>query len=277
LHWFKLFSEFAADPKVQSMPEVMQRRLVMLWCLCCQEDPARLSEDEIALWMRIKRQELDATKVYFVTKGFIESNWSVPHFATRQAPTDPTAAERQRRYRDRNALRERDLTRNGPITSLAPARDPARPGERKVVETKVKEGAPPSPRNVTAEQEPEKYDAEALDVARHAAELGGSPTWAAWALAMVDEGYRPAWIKEAMHRAGSKRRLDMDYAEGILHKYRENGGSDRERRATAQGGAEPPPRPDPEIDVPEIPADAAGAAVKRMYAKAKGRKKEPPR
>jgi hypothetical protein len=69
----------------------------------------------------------------------------------------------------------------------------------------------------------------------------------------------------------------MSYVEGILRKYEDNGGSDRERHVPSHAPLDAPPRPDPEIDVPEVPANAAGAAVKRMYAKAKGRKKEPPR
>ena len=35
MDWFRMYAEFATDPKVQMMPEAMQRRLVMLLCLQC--------------------------------------------------------------------------------------------------------------------------------------------------------------------------------------------------------------------------------------------------
>jgi hypothetical protein len=274
MQWFKLYWEIATDPKVMTMPEVMRWRLVSLYALCCQAEPSTLDEREIAHWMGIRPHQLAETKAWFVAKRFIEPDWSVPHFAARQAPTDPGAAERMRNLRRRRAEQaanvQANVQPNGPRTFLA--RDEIR-GEQSRGEKK-REGAP-SPRNVR-EQDAEKYSPEAIDIARHAAELGGSAEWSAWALAMINDGYRPAWIREALHRAASKRRLDMAYAEGILRKYQDNGGSDRERRATPQAGAEPQPRPDPEIEVPEVPADAAGAAIKRMFAKGKARKKEPP-
>jgi hypothetical protein len=33
--WFRMYSEFAHDPKVQMMTEVMQRRYIMLMCMRC--------------------------------------------------------------------------------------------------------------------------------------------------------------------------------------------------------------------------------------------------
>jgi hypothetical protein len=33
--WFRMYSEFATDPKVQSMDETLQRRFTMFLCLHC--------------------------------------------------------------------------------------------------------------------------------------------------------------------------------------------------------------------------------------------------
>ena len=43
--WFRMYAEFATDPKVQSMSEAMQRRLTMLLCLRCSDVLATLQED----------------------------------------------------------------------------------------------------------------------------------------------------------------------------------------------------------------------------------------
>ncbi len=68
--WFRLYSEFATDPKVQSMTEAMQRRFVMLMCLRCNEDLEKLSDDEIAFALRISLDELDKTKTALTEKDF---------------------------------------------------------------------------------------------------------------------------------------------------------------------------------------------------------------
>ena len=57
--WFRLYSEFAHDPKIQMLSEAMQRRYVMLLCLRCSEVLETLHETEIAFQLRLSAQELD--------------------------------------------------------------------------------------------------------------------------------------------------------------------------------------------------------------------------
>jgi len=98
--WFRMYAEFASDPKVQMLSEAMQRRLVMLFCMRCSDVTVTLSDDEIAFQMRISGEELAETKALFIRKGFIDSAWQIINWEKRQFASD-TSAARTRAYRDR--------------------------------------------------------------------------------------------------------------------------------------------------------------------------------
>lgn len=98
--WFRMYAEFASDPKVQMLSEAMQRRLVMLFCMRCSDVTVTLSDDEIAFQMRISGEELAETKALFIRKGFIDSSWQITNWEKRQFASD-TSAVRTRAYRDR--------------------------------------------------------------------------------------------------------------------------------------------------------------------------------
>jgi len=105
--WFRLYAEFAADPKVQIMSEVMQRRLIMLFCLRCSNDLVTLHDDEIAFHLRISNEDMAETKALFVSKGFIDSAWNVQHWEKRQFVSDSSAARVARhREKKRNAPKQ---------------------------------------------------------------------------------------------------------------------------------------------------------------------------
>lgn len=106
--WFRMYSEFATDPKVQMLPEAMQRRLVMLFCMRCGDVTVTLRDDEIAFHLRISDTELEETKALFVAKGFIDSGWNITNWEKRQFASDSSAA-RTKAYRDRK--------KNVPVTS----------------------------------------------------------------------------------------------------------------------------------------------------------------
>lgn len=98
--WFRMYSEFATDAKVQSIPEVMQRRLLMLFCLRCSDVLVTLSDDEIAFQLRITDAELAETKALFVRKGFVDDAWNVANWDKRQFVSD-SSAHRTAAYRER--------------------------------------------------------------------------------------------------------------------------------------------------------------------------------
>lgn len=86
--WFRLYSEFAHDPKVQMLPEAMQRRYVMLMCLRCSETLETLHETEIAFQLRLSTEELEQTKQLFISKNFIDKHWNLLNWDKRQFVSD---------------------------------------------------------------------------------------------------------------------------------------------------------------------------------------------
>ena len=59
--WFRMYSEFATDPKVQMLSEADQRRYMMLLCLRCSNALVTLHDEEIAFQLRISDEELAET------------------------------------------------------------------------------------------------------------------------------------------------------------------------------------------------------------------------
>jgi len=98
--WFRLYSEFAHDPKIQMLPEAMQRRYVMLMCLKCSETLETLHETEIAFQLRLSEAELIETKQLFVSKNFIDEQWNLLNWDKRQFVSD-SSTMRVRKYRDK--------------------------------------------------------------------------------------------------------------------------------------------------------------------------------
>lgn len=98
MEWFRMYSEFASDAKVQSMSEAMQRRLMMLLCLRCSNALVTLQDDEIAFALRISEDELAETKVVFLRKGFIDDTWEIMNWDKRQFVSD-SSAERVAKHR----------------------------------------------------------------------------------------------------------------------------------------------------------------------------------
>ena len=97
--WFRMYAEFAHDPKVQSMSEALQRRLAVLMCMRCSNDIATLQEDELAVALRISEQDLAETKAVFLRKGFIDESWNLLNWDKRQFNSD-SSTERSRKHRE---------------------------------------------------------------------------------------------------------------------------------------------------------------------------------
>lgn len=97
--WFRLYSEFATDPKIQMLSEADQRRFIMILCLRCCNGDVTLHETEIAFFMRISEPELSETKARFVAKGFIDNDWKPLNWDKRQFASD-SSATRVRKHRE---------------------------------------------------------------------------------------------------------------------------------------------------------------------------------
>lgn len=118
LPWFRLYSEFAFDPKIQSMNETLQRRYVMFLCLRCNGDIPGLTDEMAACALRISPDELTETKEKFVSIGLISENYDINKWSERQYSSD-SSTERVHKFRNKNGETLQKRYRNGNVTPLS--------------------------------------------------------------------------------------------------------------------------------------------------------------
>lgn len=109
--WFRLYSEFEDDPKVQRMSEAMQRRFVMLLCSHCKEE--KRTDEDFAFKWHVTSQDVTETKKLFLEKGLIDEDWNLLNWNRRQFISD-SSAERTRQWRER--LRQSGTSQNVTVT-----------------------------------------------------------------------------------------------------------------------------------------------------------------
>lgn len=90
--WFRMYSEFANDPKVQMMSEADQRRFIMLLCIRCCNGDVTLQDEEVAFQLRISNEEWSRTKALFVSKELICEDNKPLAWERRQYVSDSSAA-----------------------------------------------------------------------------------------------------------------------------------------------------------------------------------------
>lgn len=150
LPWLRLYREWASDPKVQMMPEHMQRRHIML--LCAQGET--LQETERAFHWRISTQELAETKAIFIEKGFIDDDWNILKWDRRQYLSD-NSTDRVRRYRrakkQAETLHGTDETKEQqPSADTVTPPDQSRVNQNRVNQNRVSDASASSPRRQAA-------------------------------------------------------------------------------------------------------------------------------
>lgn len=262
MNWFKMYAEFATDPKVQSMPEAMQRRLAMLFCFQCSGDLAKLGDEELAIAMRISLKELEQTKSLFIRKGFVDETWTPKNWEKRQRSTDPGAAERMRKMRAEQAERARNVARNTTVTSAERSRDSrARPEEETDTETE-----PPQP--------PEGEGVCVLDPAQQECIRIATERWGASSGdAIVGDflrDYPAAWVRIAMDLEWDAhgKAIAPRYMRGILQRFQRQGGPDEPKAANGRQSREPPPKVPVKPKRPDLPRNAETEAIHAMWDRA---------
>lgn len=113
LPWFRMYAEFATDPKVQSMSETFQRRFIMFLCLQCAGEFEKLNDDELAFALRITPEELAETKEVFAKKGLLNegkiAKWNKRQY-TSDSSTDRVRKHRERKRNADETLQQRSVT-----------------------------------------------------------------------------------------------------------------------------------------------------------------------
>ena len=90
--WFRMYHEFATDPKVQMLSETDQRRYIMLLCLRCSNADVTLHETEVAFQLRISNEEYAETKRVLIEKGLLTEDNQPTAWDKRQYKSDSSAA-----------------------------------------------------------------------------------------------------------------------------------------------------------------------------------------
>lgn len=100
--WFRLYSEFAHDPKIQRMSEALQRRFIMLLCIRCSSGDVTLHDEDVTFQLRISNEEWAETKAVFLSKNLIDESNNPVAWDKRQFASD-SSAERVARHRAKRA------------------------------------------------------------------------------------------------------------------------------------------------------------------------------
>ena len=135
--WFRFYSEFASDPKVQILSEALQRRYVMLLCLHNADHYIDAQDDELAFALNITVEDWQETKAKLINRGLLNEDGSIHGWENRQTISDlkdPGAAARQKRYREkRKENRESNVTRNVTPCNVTPLE------ENRIEENRIEE------------------------------------------------------------------------------------------------------------------------------------------
>lgn len=108
--WFRMYHEFATDPKVQMLSEQDQRRFVMLLCLRCGNGDVTLHDAAVAFQLRIGNDAWAETKARLVGSGLIGEDNKPTNWDKRQFVSD---SSKSRVSRHREAKKQ---PRNGDVT-----------------------------------------------------------------------------------------------------------------------------------------------------------------
>ena len=98
--WFKMYHEFASDPKVQMLSEIDQRRFVMILCIRCCNGYVMFHDEEVAFQLRISVEEWLKTKAILIDKQMVGEDNKPIHWDQRQTSTN-TSTVRVRAHREK--------------------------------------------------------------------------------------------------------------------------------------------------------------------------------
>ncbi|MDE2470170.1 MAG: hypothetical protein KGL35_15835 [Bradyrhizobium sp.] len=96
--WFRMYSEFLNDPKVQMLSETDQRRFIMVLCMRCSNGDVMLHDEAVAFQLRISNEEWASTKAVLVAKNLIGDDNKPIAWNKRQYASD-TSNQRVAKHR----------------------------------------------------------------------------------------------------------------------------------------------------------------------------------
>ena len=110
--WFRLYHELLDDPKVLRLPDPLFSIWIRLLCVACRCDGIIPPVADAALIARVPAKRIENSISDLLSRELLDRHGDgyVPHgWASRQFESD-TSKDRQRRYRERHAKRNGDVT-----------------------------------------------------------------------------------------------------------------------------------------------------------------------
>ena len=107
VHWLRLWTDFPDDYRVNSVSELMQIRLVKLWCLHRRDHLVGAPIEQIAFEIRLSQDETKYTLEVLVGAGLLGEDWAPRGWDKRQRQYDDAAermAEGRKKRRDEKTL-----------------------------------------------------------------------------------------------------------------------------------------------------------------------------
>lgn len=146
--WFRMYAEIRRDPKVKTMPEAFQLRLIWLFTLRCEGPTENLSHEELLYGLDCDETLLERLHETFQAKGFIEKDWSVKHWMKRQYVSDCSTG-RVHKFREKQALKHNETFQKRRETQNET--DQNRPEQKKLSRSTLEEIYLAYPRHVGKE------------------------------------------------------------------------------------------------------------------------------
>ena len=104
--WFKLYNTIIDDPKIRAIAPSDRWYFIALLALKNNgtlEEPDDLRDELIALSLGLQIDELEGLQKRLMRWRLVDENWQPINWSKLQSSSDPTAAERQRRFRENQA------------------------------------------------------------------------------------------------------------------------------------------------------------------------------
>jgi len=117
--WFRFYTEFAHDPKIQTLPIPWRFAFTMILCWHAEGELSKLPDRVKAKIFEMTIEELGEMKEAFTDLGFIEDGWTPKNWEKRQRTSD-TSNERVKAFRERKRQGVTLQKRYGNVTVTDP-------------------------------------------------------------------------------------------------------------------------------------------------------------
>lgn len=234
--WFRLYSEFHTDPKIQMLSEQNQRRYIMILCMRCSNGDVTLQDKNVAFQLRISNDEWASTKDIFIENNLIDIDNKPVSWGRRQYASD---SSKSRVYKHRQKKKQKcNVTVTPPDTDTDTdiIKKEDVPSSKKNIGTRIPDGALLSEEfRQFAEQEghpdPGREWLKFTDYWRaqpgqKGVKLDWLGTWRNWIRRAVDDGKSR---KPTANRAGSRIASDEEIRDRCLSAALQNMGHDTGR------------------------------------------------